>query len=195
MTHQTRPDPAHVDEDAGNWLHNASVDELALNLEQIGADIRRLTQYRDRINQELWRRAQEARPEVETSGTAVLAGDRVSMTVGADREWTYNEPALMSLQTLCRCGRQWEQHELRTSGSRVCSTEAAYLAERDVDPADFYKPILTEEEYSGLVTWIAKVNGTAYNSLKRRGGALAAALEACRTLKSARPTIGVKERS
>lgn len=68
-------------------------------------------------------------------------------------------------------------------------------APQPLPATSLYRPILTEEEYGELVTWIPKVDGRAFNSLIRRGGLVERVLLACRSLKSARPTFVVKARS
>lgn len=56
------------------------------------------------------------------------------------------------------------------------------------------QPLLTDAEYSRLVSWEPKVDGRFFNTLRNRGGFLKEALDRCRSLKSARPTFDVKER-
>lgn len=145
------------------------------------------------VEQEIWLRAKEANPGIETSGTASLAGENVVANVGATREWTWLERPLIDLQRLCRCGKPWEEHHRRMSGSRVC--RLADLDRPEEEIVDEFTPILTDQEYSDLVTFTPKVDGRLFNAMLRRGGHLALALHSCRTFKSARPTIDVKARS
>ena len=156
-----RPTTEAVAEDVGAALQGMSIDGLNQIRDELAAEIKDLQARKGAIEQELWRRAKEARPEVELRGTASLAGEFVEVVVGADRTWEWNEKELLALQ----------------------------LAK---DPSD--RPLLTEVEYGRLVSWVAKVDGRYYNTLLRRGGFVAEALERCRTLKSARPTIESKVR-
>lgn len=159
-----RPTPEEVAEDAGTAipqyetesLARLSVDQLVDYKKYLEVEIRTYQGKKTATEQELWRRAQEARPEVATAGTAVLAGDHIAVTVGADRSWNWNERALQLL------GQD--------------------------------EKLLTAAEYSRLVTWTAKVDGSFFNTLLRRGGDLATRLLACRTLRSSRPTFEVRAR-
>ena len=54
--------------------------------------------------------------------------------------------------------------------------------------------ILTPSEYSKLVKWEPKVNGTEYNTLQRRGAEFIEALEGVRYLKHAAPKYEMKAR-
>lgn len=88
------PPLEHVLEDA---LEGQGTDQLWARSEQIKDEVRELTNERSRIEQVLWARARDTRPEVQTSGTAVLAGEATLLTVGADRTWEYHEAALQEL--------------------------------------------------------------------------------------------------
>lgn len=191
----TRPDPEDVLEDAGKIdpyqpLAEWSLDELAAEMTRLGDEIKYLSGQRSAIQQEIWRRAREANPGVETAGTAQVAGEHVVANVSADRDWEWHPDALLALQTTCgNCGNAWEDHDLRLSGGRVCHGDQAteYAATE-------YAPVLTVAEYGRLVSWIPKVDGRYFLSLARRGGVLGEALARCRSLKSARPDIKFEAR-
>lgn len=88
------PPLEHVVEDA---LEGMETDQLWARLEAIKGEVRELMSERARIEQVMWSRAKEARPEVETAGTAVLAGETTQVTVGATRTWDYHEKPLQAL--------------------------------------------------------------------------------------------------
>jgi hypothetical protein len=55
--------------------------------------------------------------------------------------------------------------------------------------------LLTPEEFSQLVKYEPKVNGTTYNALLKRGGEVEEILRRARTLKSSRPSFAAKPRA
>lgn len=187
MTTQ-HPPLLHVLEDLN--IAEATNDSLADFRGRISTEVTQLTEYRGRIDQELWTRAKEARPEVETTGTAELVGEQASIKVGADRTWEWDEAGFLALQGMCVCGHVRPIHGATGSGDH------SFLLACTLQGCDclYYKPLLTLEEYSKLVTWVAKVDGREYNSLQRRGGIWARVLAPLRTLKSARPTVEVTNR-
>ena len=98
----TRPTPDQVAEDAAydslaDDVTAWSIDWLVTRRDELASEIRLLQNEKGAIEQELWRRAKEAVPMVEERGTAVLAGEAVMVTVGADRKYEYDEAALRLL--------------------------------------------------------------------------------------------------
>lgn len=88
------PPLEHVLEDLSESL---TVDQLWAKVEGIKAQVRELTIERGHLEQILWRRAKEARPEVQEAGSAVLAGETTELTVGASRTWEFYEKPLQEL--------------------------------------------------------------------------------------------------
>lgn len=93
----TRPSAAEVAEDAGygRW----TLERIADRRNDIDREVNALRTEKGMLDQELVRRAKEARPDFnEEGGTAQIAGSSMTMTVGYDRDWEWNEGEIKKLQ-------------------------------------------------------------------------------------------------
>lgn len=180
------PEPASrlrdIIEDVG--LQNADPDLLVARLEELKREGRALADERGDISDEMSRRAQAARPSVLEAGTAVVVGASTETTVGFEREYAWNAPNLVALAKTC--GRCEHIHAASGAYSELCAVDDCTCRH--------FEAVINELEHGRLVSYVMKVDGVFYNTLRRRGGLLERLLLECRTLTSAVPKLTTKER-
>lgn len=132
--------------------------------------------------EELWERREEADAELRVIRDCKSAIDMELM-----RRFRKEHPGLED-------GEAGSQHIV---GENIDVTLTWYR-DYEVDEAECVAfascDLLTPSEFSKLVTYYPKVNGTVFNALMKRGGELAERLNRLRKLKGASPRFEARER-
>lgn len=146
-------------------LEEMTLDQLWHLREDFRMDAAEIAESKGRIEQELLRRALEANPDFGPEAAGSVQLAGDDVVIAVTYSRTY-EPQ-----------------------------EAAIMELATMTSPESGPPLITEQELKDLVSYEPKINGTVFNSLRRRGGPLAEVLRRCRYLKSSSVQFTPKERA